>query len=214
MILQKTRTWNGDAHCPSAFANRGIKRPPLLEMLPKLPWPVMKTALYAALGMSALGMSVTLSCTPPHYKPDVQETGKAPARNASERTLDSLFMEAAESGDTVKLTTLLQNGADVNATSNDPWLGKQTALMLAAGAGKTGMVRLLLEKGADVNAKDKNGFTALMKAATKGRTEIVVLLLEKGADRDAANYYGKTALILARANGNTETAELLQNYGK
>lgn len=217
MILQKTRTWNGNAHGPSAFTNRGMKRQPLLEKLPKLPGPAMKAVLYAALGLSALGLPAMMSCTAPHYRSDqsdVQETGKAPPRSASERALDSLFIEAAESGDTAKITSLLQKGADVNAASNDPWLGKQTALMLAAGAGKTDMARLLLEKGADVDAKDKDGLTALMKAATKGRTEAAVLLLEKGADRTAANYYGKTALMLAKENGNTETAELLQNYGK
>jgi len=69
---------------------------------------------------------------------------------------------------------LLDNGADVNATTNDDngW----TALMIAADRNHEDVVEILLDKGADVNATDKHDQTALMKAASKGHVAVENLI--------------------------------------
>jgi len=87
------------------------------------------------------------------------------------------LIQAAEEGDIAKITTLLTQGADVNARSEIGW----TALIAAAEEGHTEIVEMLLTKGADVNAESENDCTALMLAASNGHTEIVRLLKQAGA---------------------------------
>ena len=71
------------------------------------------------------------------------------------------MVEAARSGDTNKISSLLKAGANVNCRDEDSW----TALMLAALWGHKDTVRLLLEYKVDIEAKSDWGDTALMLAA-------------------------------------------------
>lgn len=105
------------------------------------------------------------------------------------------LMEAALFGATANARTLLDWGADVNATSD-----RGTALMWAAGSDRADieMIRLLLDRGANPNAiasrcarcihepRAENGstdITALMLARQRGETEIVKMLIAAGATR-------------------------------
>jgi ankyrin repeat protein len=72
---------------------------------------------------------------------------------------------------------LINNGADVNASSNNG----DTALMWASRFGHIDIARLLIDNSADVNAKDDNGRTALKYASNNGHTDIIELLKSKGA---------------------------------
>src|SRR6185369_620843 len=113
-------------------------------------------------------------------------------------SLEALFKAAIE-GDVVRVRSLLNQGADVNARNH----AGATLLMSAVSIESryeegridhSKMVRLLLSRGADVNAADKVGQTALMKALTGHASEwkvigatpqIVRLLLAHGAQVNA-----------------------------
>jgi ankyrin repeat protein len=84
---------------------------------------------------------------------------------------------AAQSGNTAEVRSLLDAGAEVNATDDDGF----TALLLASTWGHPEVVHLLIKAGADVNAQDKDGATELMHASQAGHTEIVELLKRAGA---------------------------------
>ena len=74
------------------------------------------------------------------------------------------------------VTTLIENGADVNAKMRHG----ETALMLAARKGRTEIVKTLLENGADPNVKNMNGETALKYASRYKHTETVQVLKDAG----------------------------------
>lgn len=89
---------------------------------------------------------------------------------------------AAATGDTEKITSLLNSGEyDVNMLGGTPGI---TPLMYAVANDQPNAVRLLLERGADINKRDKDKNTALVWAAHN--TGLTRLLIEKGADVDAA----------------------------
>ena len=152
------------------------------------------------------------------------------------------LMMAANTGDMETVRALLDDGADVNAKTNNG----ATALFAAATKGYAEIVRILLDRGADANARDQNGRTALHVGAEKGNTDIVQILLEKGAELslmgadnktalmesveknhidtvralleagaevNAQNEMGVTALMVAARNGNPETIEALLDGG-
>lgn len=70
-------------------------------------------------------------------------------------------MCAAEEGHFLIVSTLLQHGADINATD----CNKFTALMKAAKNGRWEIVTFLLDQGAYVNATDCQHFLIQMRAA-------------------------------------------------
>jgi hypothetical protein len=90
------------------------------------------------------------------------------------------LMFASEMGHLNVVQLLVDEGADINAKSNNGL----TALMIASGIGHREIVQLLIAEGADVNAKKDNGETALMLASQKGHREIVQLLIAEGAKFD------------------------------
>lgn len=91
---------------------------------------------------------------------------------------------AAKIGDTKKLESLINAGANVNY-SDDFGI---TSLMLAALHGKVEAVKLLLSYGADASATDGNGKSALYYAKFTGipseqKAELIRFLEEAGADQ-------------------------------
>lgn len=85
------------------------------------------------------------------------------------------LMVAAVYGATDTITLLLNNGAEINATSNENY----TALMLAAMKGHVAAVKLLLSRGADIDIEKNGGITALMLAAENKHPKIVKILSEE-----------------------------------
>jgi hypothetical protein len=79
---------------------------------------------------------------------------------------------AVTSGDESTVSTLLDNGADVNETTN----GGQTALILAIIFGHTNLVRMLMNAGADPQLRDNLGLNAVEWARRRGLHEALALL--------------------------------------
>lgn len=90
----------------------------------------------------------------------------------------NLLVTASYRGHSRVIQLLLDDGADVNAESDD----HDTALRAASYEGNYEVVQLLLANGADVNAKSDKYGTALQTASSEGHDEVVRLLLDNGAD--------------------------------
>jgi len=124
------------------------------------------------------------------------------------------LLNAAATGDSIQVRTLLQGGADCNSSNGDG----ATLLMLAAEAGHLEAVKALIEHGADVNATNPQGWTALMKALynhelNRGFPEIASALIDAGADIEARVSYGTRPLMLAAAYGEGGVVDVLLKAG-
>jgi hypothetical protein len=97
----------------------------------------------------------------------------------SKSELNDKFWEAVRQGDLALVTSLLDQGADVNAK----FRYGATALFKAAERGHTEIVKLLLARGADVTVKDTfYKATAMTWALDNDHVETVRALLEKDSD--------------------------------
>jgi hypothetical protein len=87
------------------------------------------------------------------------------------------LQSAAEAGDVMQATALLDRGAVVDVRDAQG----RTPLMLAVAQGRLEVVRLLLQRGASPNLTDNAGKTALQLATDQNLTDIVTLLRGAGA---------------------------------
>jgi len=123
-------------------------------------------------------------------------------------TGDSLLHWAARNGQEEATATIIEQGADVNATNKNG----ERPLQNAAWHGHAKVVSLLLEKGADAKQTDPSGQTALHMAAWNGHIDAVNALLESKADPSvAANKY--SPLHGAAWNGHTAVVAALIKAG-
>jgi ankyrin repeat protein len=125
--------------------------------------------------------------------------------------LNDQFWEAVRKGDLAAVTSLLDQGADVNAK----FRYGTTALFKAAERGHLEIVKLLLARGADVTVKDTfYGATAMTWALDNNHVDIVTALLQK--DPSSAGDVlmtgvrsGKPALVgIALTNGGLKPENL------
>lgn len=121
------------------------------------------------------------------------------------------LIRAAEDGDVSLISSLLDEGADVNRVVDGrfPW----TPLMHAASNGRTECVKLLLERGADPDHQDLDFDCAIAIAARGGHWDIVKLLVEHKADPTLSDWRSMTALGYAREQGETEMVRYLESHG-
>ncbi len=99
------------------------------------------------------------------------------AQDPKQKLNDQLW-EAARNGDAAAVTSLLDQGADVNAK----FRYGTTALFKASERGHTNVVKVLLARGADVTVKDTfYNATAMTWALQNDHFEVVRALLEKDA---------------------------------
>ena len=116
---------------------------------------------------------------------------------------------AAEAGDEVMVSLLIEFGADVNATD----VADNTPLMHAAWEGHAGLVRLLAAAGADLELVNReDGDTALTQAAYRDHPDVIDALIEAGADLEH-EAGGMTALDSACKRGNARVVERLLEAG-
>mmetsp|Transcript_26277 Transcript_26277/g.43589 ORF Transcript_26277/g.43589 Transcript_26277/m.43589 type:complete len:667 (-) Transcript_26277:86-2086(-) len=157
------------------------------------------------------------------------------------RAASRLLIDSVAAGNGASVTSLLQGGANADATSPDGWKALHiaarggsvtatslllshgadvdathdawTALSLAAASGHSAVVQLLLRAGADVNATSANGATALHYAAEFGHREAATALVQAGASINAKRTDGTTALHLSCEKGQATLAKSLLDYG-
>jgi hypothetical protein len=150
------------------------------------------------------------------------------------QALNDQFWEAVRKGDLALVTSLLDQGADVNAK----FRYGTTALFKAAERGHLEIVKLLLARGVDVTVKDTfYGANAMSWALDNDHLEVVQAILEKDPDSvgdvlmtgvregkpamvNVALASGKVkadaltpALVLATDDKNAEVVELLKKAG-
>lgn len=132
----------------------------------------------------------------------------------------TVLLKAANDLSYKKVKLLLDNGADLKATSN---IRKENALMKALiASGKKNInqddllkiIQALLDKKIDVNAKDMFGQTALHLAVYYKRgIAVFELLFKNGIDVNAKDLSNWTALTHAIPYYNEEIVKLLLVYG-
>jgi ankyrin repeat protein len=149
----------------------------------------------------------------------IQSGAQIEARDQGETNGGTPLILAATFGETDAVSTLLENGASVNATDKD---GDTALIAAACDCAVIDMpdtyesMKLLLQKHADPNVRNKAGMTALMDAVTWSRTDNMKLLLDYGANLNAKNSVGDTALMIAASGGVidlTPAAKLLIERG-
>jgi len=111
-------------------------------------------------------------------------------------------------GDTALVKSLLDKGADINATDEG-----LTLLMKVATEGYLKTAKLLIDKKADIDARSNEGGTALIAASMAGYAKIVELLVNAGANTKLKNKMGYTAEMYAKEKGYTNIIELLNKVG-
>jgi ankyrin repeat protein len=126
----------------------------------------------------------------------------------AQNRLDNEFLDAAKEGDLVRLTTAIDDGANLDAKGTGGW----TALMLACEIEHTDIALALIVKGAKLDVKNDDDSTALMFASCSGHTDIALELIDKGVNLEAQDCSGSTALMLA-VYGHAETVLLLLDRG-
>lgn len=143
---------------------------------------------------------------------DIEVVEVEPANGEDTRTLidPGALPLAAQSQDMDELTSLLDQGADVNSTD----ASGATALHWAANKNNYDMAVLLIEKGADPDIKDSSfGATPINWAAFDGSLDIVMLLAESGADINTQNMWGNTPLHNAITQNDIAMVEYLIGQG-
>ncbi|XP_065196058.1 ankyrin repeat domain-containing protein 50-like [Sycon ciliatum] len=146
--------------------------------------------------------------------------GDTPLSLASGNLLDLIracaAVQAAESGDSDRLSELYRDGLDINAVH---LASKSPLLHHAACAGQPDVVHFLLRSGAFVNEPNSEGNTALHYACVselphRNYAETLRQLLNSGADINARNDRGDTPLHLAAERGyNLRVSMLLKTAG-
>ena len=131
-----------------------------------------------------------------------------------------LFLAAAY-GHLDILRCLLENGADINASSAD----NCTPLMIALENGKLNVVTFLIEHGANVDLKDDRGDTALHYAMSRyilyhcnASLEVCSCLTEHGADVNGRNSNkelnsSRTPLMIASRCSRVDAMTFLIKHG-
>jgi ankyrin repeat protein len=120
------------------------------------------------------------------------------------------LLQAAASGDTASLRSLILQKADPNFCEPDT---RQTPLMAAARHGHVAVVEILLAAGARTDATDHEAMTPLKFAAREGRLDVMERLIAAGAKVDAKSPGGATALMFAAAKGQLAAVKLLVAQG-
>jgi len=112
---------------------------------------------------------------------------------AQDISVNEQLILASYEGDSTKLQSLIDKGADVNASTYEG----VTPLMFASQNGFTGIVSKLIKQGALVNTRATDGKTALILAISFGNIETAEFLIRNGAGVDLADGEGISPLMHA-----------------
>jgi ankyrin repeat protein len=132
----------------------------------------------------------------------------ASSRDEKHFSKGTALITACCEGFTAIASVLLENGADVNMSSNKGY----SALLWATSYGLDDIVTLLINAGADVHHQNNTGQTAVMLAAQRGHHRIIGLLQKAGIDINHQDNSGSTALHLSALHGHNDTVEVLLKH--
>ena len=123
---------------------------------------------------------------------------------------EEALIEAAMSGDLVKVRQLVGDGVDVNSANR---MG-MTPLMVAAQWNRLKIVSFLLSRGGDVEAREhSSGCNALFFACLSCNPAVVRMVLKHGAHVNSTNHDGRSALMTASFCGMTGVVKTLLKHG-
>ena len=109
------------------------------------------------------------------------------------------------------ITYLLDNGADIDAVSDDRGY---SAVMDAVWKSDFDMVKFFVEKGANLNFVGKDGQSALILATGIGKEKICDILVKNGADPDFKDKMGMSSMGYAKLFKKENLVELYKEYSK
>ncbi len=119
--------------------------------------------------------------------------------------LDSLVLNAVETGDKVAVSDCLERGIDINEFYGE---NKLTLMAVSIASGQTAITELLIQQGADIEQiSDRK--TPLMFAAKYNRAEVVPMLISGGANINSINKARMSALHYAASYGHFELVKVL-----
>jgi len=118
---------------------------------------------------------------------------------------------AACTGDTKRLQSLAEGGADINVRGERGY----TALHWAARQNQKEAVTLLLDTGADINARTaESGWTPLHIASMQSNKDVSEILIARGADLEAENHNNRqTPIVITQRTGDVDFAAFLLDEG-
>lgn len=128
---------------------------------------------------------------------------------AEQDPLETLLIQAAQSGSAEHVETYLGLGAPANSQG----INGRTALMESSEQGHVSVVKLLIKAGAPVNQTDSGGETALFKAVRRGNRDVVVSLIAANASTAIKDQHGANALHLAASMGDQSIVTVLLESG-
>lgn len=145
---------------------------------------------------------------------DLNEVNKLLSSGVDANARDGIgstpLIDAAWAGNAEIARTLLQHGADVNATHRE---AGSTALEYAVLTGRTAVVKLLLVAGADTDRRYRYDQAVLHLAAARGFSEILVLLIDSHAAISPVDANGNTPLDEAVLHNQTAALRFLIAHG-
>lgn len=137
-----------------------------------------------------------------------------PLAFSQQQHVDKKLLRAARGGQALRVSHLLQEGADVDSKDDDGW----SVLHHACGHKSRGpdLVSALVDAGAYIDARTNSNYTPLhIAVATSQNDEVVKLLVLAGADVNARNHSNETPLHIAtRTDGPRSTvSRILREAG-
>ena len=109
------------------------------------------------------------------------------------------------------ITWLLENGADIDAVSDDRGY---SAVMDAVWKSDFDMVKFFVDRGANLNFVGKDGQSALILATGIGKEKICEILVKNGADVDFKDKMGMSSMGYAKLFKKENLVELYKEYTK
>jgi hypothetical protein len=131
------------------------------------------------------------------------------ALHPSPSALDNQLIEAVRAGDTPKVESLLNRGADVDAKNATGSNQDMEPLTLAVRDRHLEVATVLLNHGAKPAGRDAEQETALIYAADNNDAEMIDLLMSHGADIEERGANSTSPLMIAVKDRNVEAVHAL-----
>lgn len=123
-------------------------------------------------------------------------------RRQIRREINHQLLDVAKDGDIGQVRRMLEEGAEVNASSASRDKQGWTSLHYAVSNKHEHVCKLLIANGADMNVQNIVGVSPLMIAACRGYEDICRMLIQEGADINVREVHGQDAFYGASSYPN------------